>query len=242
MNHGIYIAASGMKSRMQALDVSSNNVANASTIGFKKDRTFFNIFNRVDGSPLEKALADSMVAERTEIDFSIGPLIRTDNTLHLALEEEGFFVVETPQGERFTRNGEFQINSRREVVTAGGFRVLGQDGPIVIPEGVTIDVSPSGQISVDSIPAGNLRITHFENLKDLRKAGAVNFEATPGAVQRPPLRMSVKQGFLEGSNVNPVAGLADSIKLGRSFEMLARAMRTLSEGINRKVIDEVGRV
>ncbi len=242
MNHGIYIAANGMASRAKALEVASNNVANTATVGYKKDRTFYGIFNRVNGTPLEKALADSNVAQRTATDFGVGPLIRTDNPLNLALAEEGFFSIQTPDGEVFTRNGEFQLNSRRELVNAEGSPVMSPDGPIVLPEGTTIEIDPAGQISVDGIPFRSLKIVHFEDLGQLRKAGATGFVTLPGAKQTLPERLSVKQGFLEGANVNPVEGIAAATTLGRSFEMLSRALRMLSEDVNRKVIDEVGRI
>lgn len=242
MNHGIYIAASGMKARMEALNVASNNVANAGTVGFKKDRIFFGIFNRVNGSPLENALADSAVAESTRTNFAAGPLMRTSNPLNLALAEEGFFAVQTPQGVRYTRAGDFTLNSRRQLVTPQGFEVLGEnDRPIVLPPG-QVEIGPQGDVQADGVAAGRLKIVHFQDLNQLRKTGDVLFEALPGAVLRPPERLTVKQGFLERSNVNPVAGMADALANMRSFEFLARALHSLSNDVDKKAIDEVGRV
>ena len=242
MNHGIYIAAAGMKSRMEALTVASNNVANAGTVGFKKDRVFFGIFNRVNGSNLEKALADSAVAEATRTNFGIGPLMRTSNPLNLALAEDGFFTVQTPQGVRYTRAGEFSLNSRRQMVTPQGLPVLGENGrPIVLPPG-QVEIGPQGDVQADGVVAGRLKIVHFEDLSLLRKNGNVLFEALPGAVETRPQRLTVKQGFLERSNVNPVAGMADALANMRSFEFLARALHSISNEVDKKAIDEVGRV
>ena len=241
MNHGIHIAAAGMKSRMQALDVSANNLANVNTVGFKKDSVFYGIFNRVQGTSLEKALADSTVIERVQTDFTVGPMIQTGNALDLALPAEGFFVVRTPDGDRYTRNGEFTLNGQREIVNAQGFPVLGERGPLVVPEG-EVQVGESGDVSIEGATVGRLQIVHFEDTSLLRKVGGVLFEALPQAVETRPLRLMVKQGFLEGSNVNPMQGVSDAILNMRNFEMLSRALRSLSEEVNRRVIEEVGRV
>lgn len=241
MNHGIYIAAAGMKSREQALEVASNNVANAGTAGFKKDLVFYNIYNRVQGSPLERALSDAVVAERTTTDFTAGPLMQTDNPLDLALGPEGFFAVETPQGVLYTRSGEFTLNAQQEIVTAQGNRVLGESGPIRVPEGV-IAISTTGDVSVDGVSAGRLKVVTFADVNTLRKAGTTFFAAPAGATELPPAQLEVHQGYLERANVNPAEGLGNVIANMRSFEMLARAMRMLSQDIDRKVIDEVGRV
>ena len=169
-----------------------------------------------------------------EIDET-GAITRTLNRSRLV-------AVQTPQGIRYTRNGEFTLNSDRQIVTAQGFPLLGGNGrPIVLPDG-QIQVGMSGDVSVDGVLAGQIEVTHFKDLNQLRKSGSVLFEALPGAQKAPPERLSVKQGFLEKSNVNPVAGMADAINNMRSFEMLARAIRSISNDVNRKVIDEVGRV
>ena len=241
MNHGIYIAAAGMQSRTQALDVAANNIANLGTAGYKRDTVFYNIFNRVNGSQLERALSDSVVVDQVKTNFSPGPLIRTNSPLNLAVAGDGMFTVQTPQGVRYTRNGEFTLNSRREIVTPQGFQVLGQNGPIQVPEG-NVEVGSLGDVSVEGVLAGRLKLVHFADPAQLLKSGNTYFEAAPGAVGTPPPNLSVKQGFLEGSNVNPVSGLASALHNMRHYQMLARAIRSLSQEVDRKVIDEVGRV
>ncbi len=242
MNHGIYIAAAGMKSRMQALEVSANNVANLNTIGYKRDRVFFNIFNRVNGTPVENALADSSVVDRTAFSLDVGPLERTGNPLDLALAEEGLFAVQTPQGVLFTRAGEFSLNSRREVVTAQGFTLLGERGPLALPPGGSIEIGQFGDVSVDGVRVDRIRVAHFADVNLLSKAGNSYFQSADPAAEVRPERLTVKQGYLERANVIPGTGLADSIRNMRSYEMLARALRSLSRDVNQRVINEVGQV
>ncbi|HSR50116.1 MAG TPA: flagellar basal-body rod protein FlgF [Acidobacteriota bacterium] len=243
MNHGLYIAAAGLKSRSQTLEVAANNMANASVAGYKRDMVFYNIFNRVEGSPLERALADSVVVEEASTDFSAGPLQRTDNPLDLALAADGFFAVQTEQGVRYTRNGQFTIDSDRRLVNQMGQPLLNDnDRPIVLPPQGQIQVGSRGDVSVDGVLAGRIQIVDFADKSQLTKTGGVLFQAAEGAEAQPPQNLSVKQGFLERSNVNPVDGLADALHNMRTFEMLARAMRMMSRDVDQKAINEIARV
>ncbi|HSR67156.1 MAG TPA: flagellar hook-basal body protein [Acidobacteriota bacterium] len=242
MNHGLYIAAAGMKSRAQALEVSANNVANAGVAGYKRDMVFYGIFNRVRGNPLERALADSVVAEESRTNFSAGTLQRTDNPLDLALASDGFFAVQTGEGVSYTRNGQFTLDANRRIVSAAGEPLLNENNrPIILPEG-QVEVGSLGDVSVDGVLAGRIQIVDFQDKAQLVKAGSVLFQAPQGAEPLPPENLSVKQGFLERSNVNPVAGLADAMHNMRTFEMLARAMRMMSQDVDRRAIDEIARV
>ncbi len=244
MNHALYIAFSGLQSRAQAVDVAANNMANMSVPGFKKDRVYYNTFNRVaehSRNELEISLADSRVAEKTVIDFSVGELVATGNSLDLALSEEGFFVVDTPQGERYTRNGAFRLNPERELITGAGFSLMGEGGELVIPQG-DIRISQEGLISVEGVEVGRLQIVHFEDLSQLSKEGSSLFKASREAQQRPPVLLTVHQGYLEHANLNPIEGVASMVSLMRSFESLSLAIRSLIERVNQKVTDEVGRV
>ena len=244
MNHGLYIAFAGLKSRAQAMDVATNNLANLNVAGFKKDRVYYNIFNKVNdvsSNELERALGDSLVAQETTVDFSMGDLVRTGNPLHLALSEEGFFAVETPQGIRYTRSGALQLNDRREIANSQGFPLLGQTRPIVVPEG-QIQISPSGTVSVENAVVGQLKVVHFDDLSQLKKEGSSLFMAPQGLREREPLALNVQQGYLEQANVNPVQGIAEMISLMRSFEMLSLTVRSMIDQVNRNVTNDVGRV
>lgn len=244
MNQAMYIAFGGLKSRAEAVDVAANNLANLGVAGYKKDRVYYNIVNRVapeTRDELERVLGDVLVAERTMVDFSVGNLSETGNPLDLALAEEGFFVIETPRGPRYTRNGSFMVNGSGELVTSQGYPVLGETGKIKLAQG-DIQVSKDGGISVSEIPTGRLKIVHFEDLSQLAKEGASLFRADPDAKQFPPTSLTVHQGYLEQANLNPVRAVADMISLMRSFEMIGLAIRSLSNQVDKKVTEEVGRV
>lgn len=234
----------GLKSRAQAIDVMANNLANLNVTGFKKDMVYYNLANEVakhSSSELESVLGDYLVSERTVIDFGIGELVQTGNPLDLALSQEGFFVVETPEGLRYTRDGNFRLNEQRDLVTFEGFQVLGESGTISVPVG-PLQISEEGMISVDGVSSGRLKVVHFEDLSLLKKAGASRFVAPKEARQRPPEGLTVYQGYLEQANVNPVAAVADMIALMRSFETLSQVIRSLLEQVDDQVIQEVGRV
>lgn len=250
MSHTIYMAFAGLDSRAQALEVLANNLANAGAAGFKKDQIFFSLLDRLQGEnldPFETAINRPLIRANTGLDFSIGNLVQTGNPLDLALAGDGFFAIKTPQGIRYTRNGHFTLNERREVVTSAGFPVLSDaDTPnnvrgIVLPQG-KVEIGQGGEVSVDGIVSGKVKVVHFENLGQLNKEAAALFQAQPGAKEIPPATLFVRQGYLEQANVNPVQAMSEMIALMRSFESISQAIRSLSNNVDSKVINEVGKV
>jgi len=251
MNHTIFMAYAGLRSREQALEVMTNNIANINTTGFKGQRHYFQVRenNRSDAySELAEAINGPIVDVRSGTDFSIGQLKETGNPLDLALTGEGFFVVETPQGLRYTRDGSFRLNMAGELITNEGFKVMAEERPdekkprpIVLPEG-KVAVGENGQISVDGVMSAKLKLAAFEDLTQLKRLGGSLFEAPPSAVQVPPANSEVASGFLEQANINSVKSLAEVVNLMRSFEMLTRAIRSLTNDVDQKIINEVGRV
>src|SRR5512135_2791674 len=150
MNSGMYAAVSGNMALMQRMDVITNNLANINTTGVKKDRMTFNTMldsvknpTRVNGSLTDApVLADFSV----QTDFSSGALKQTGNPLDLALDGKGFFVVDTPQGKGYTRQGNFHLDGSGRLVTAGGFKGGGGGGPITI-KGGQVDINEKGEVS-----------------------------------------------------------------------------------------------
>lgn len=249
MSHTIFMAYAGLRSRAAALEVLANNLANAHTAGFKRQQVSFNLLDQlsdVELTELEQAINAPVSGTRTHIDFTQGSLVKTGNTLDLALAQPGFFVVETGQGVRYTRNGGFTLNASRELVTAEGHPVLGEGpaGPggsrIFLPEG-KVQISPSGQIEVEGMIAGQLRIVDFTEAAKLVPEGSSLFRAPEGVQPQPAVSVEVRQGFLEGSNMNPIEALSEMINLMRSFEMLSQTIRSMSNQVDQKAIDEVGR-
>lgn len=251
MNHTIFMAYAGLRSRAQALEVLTNNVANINTHGFKAQKPFFQVRETgmsEDFSGLAEAISGPIVDVRSGTDFSIGQLKETGNPLDLALTGEGFFVLETPQGLRYTRNGSFRLNQARELITAEGFHVVAEaEKPnqkpkkIVLPAG-DVEIGQNGQITADGVMAAKLKMVAFKDLAQLKRIGGSLFEATADAVEVPPQNSQIAAGFLEQANVNSVKNLSEVVNLMRSFEMLTRAIRSLTNNVDQKVINDVGRV
>ena len=221
--------------QIQKNDVISNNLANINTIGFKKDRVFFDT--------LSEKMKDKP-AIRQAVDFSQGQLKQTANPLDIALSGRGFFVVETEDGEAYTRTGHLQIDTDGVLRTAGGQAVLGDGGPIVIigknikPQNITI--TQNGEIYVDDAFIDKLRIVDFEYPDEVEKLGNSLFRARNGAQPVELEEPEVQQGFLEGSNVNPAEEMIELIEVQRQFESIQRMVRALDETFN-KAANQVGR-
>lgn len=250
MNHTIFMAYAGLRSRAQALEVVTNNIANINTTGFKAQKPYFKVRDEVKAegfSPLGEAINTPVVEVHSSTDFSSGQLRQTGNPLDAALLGEGFFVVETPEGWRYTRNGNFGLNRQRELVTSDGFHVLAEGkNPqepkrIKLPEG-TVDIGTNGQVSVDGVMSAKLKLVAFQDPSLLIRVGASFFQASPEAKEIPPANPNVASGYLEQANVNAVKNVSEVINLMRGFEMLTRAIRSLTNNVDQKVINDVGKV
>ncbi len=232
MIRGLYTAASGMLAEAERSDVTSNNLANANTAGFKKDvavtKDFANILiSRVnDGgeAPVIGGMGTGVVVDEVATMYTGGSIRTTGNAFDLAIEGKGFFAVQTPQGLRYTRNGTFAKSIRNQLVTSDGYQVLGENGPITI-DGNKMSVDENGRVLVDNEVVGQLRMTEFADEKQLSKEGASLFIAAQGA-QGQPATGSVVQGALEQSNVNVVGEMVNLITNYRSYEINAKVVRS----------------
>lgn len=242
MLKGIAAAASGMLPRVTKQDAIANNLANASTAGFKRDRVFLEDLARAQAKTM-KGEADWQIPPRavSAIDFSQGTMERTDHALDLGIVGDGFFVVSTPDGERYTRNGHFAVSPSGVLSTTDGHPVLGTNGPLQIPAG-TLAISESGAISVDGRKVGTLRLARFADTKALVRAGSSLYAvATPGTTPQPDTTSSVRQGFLENSNVSTIEEMVDMITTFRYFETDQKAIQAQDETLS-KAVNELGRV
>ncbi len=249
MSNSLFMAFTGLNSRARALDVAANNSSNLQSPGFKKQLiAFTNISNLPEGTTeLERATKGPLVTITTAIDMSPGEVLKTDNPLHVALSGNGFFTLDTPNGLGYSRNGSFRINPRNELVSGDGYPLLkvgtrpGEKARLVLPQGA-VEISSAGEVSVDGAQVGKLRISAFKDTRHLASIGGSLFVAGSGALESTPSEIRVMQGFLEQSNVNPIAGLADMISIMRSFEMLNRVTRSLTDVVDRRVLDDIGRL
>lgn len=244
MNSGIYGAVSGSLAAVNKLDVLANNLANATTPGYKKDRILFQSVLAAAGAPGAgdgTREAPVLVEERYSIDFSVGDIRHTGNTFDLALDGEGFFVVNTPEGKAYTRQGNFRIDGNGKLVTADGYEVLGGGAPITI-RGGTVSFDGQGKMSVEGIETGVIDVVDFPQPYDLRKAGSALFVPNdPNAATRPAVGTSVMQGKLEGSNVNAVEEMVRMIEATRSSESCQRLIQNY-DMMTGKAVNELGKV
>lgn len=220
MSSGIYVATAGAVAQSSALDATANNIANASTAGFHGDRVTFREALTQARSPD----VASVGAGTARVDSQAGALMPTENPLDLALEGDGYFAVQTANGPRYTRAGNFQLDAARNVVTADGFQVRGQGGaPInAPPDAGELSVGSDGTISAGGQELGKLELVRFAPGQMKREGGSL-FSATgrPAAGDLP----TVRAGMLEASNVNVVRGVVDLVKVSRTYESLMRVIQ-----------------
>ena len=253
MQNALLVGLSRQVALARELDVVANNIANLNTAGFKSDGAVFEEYvsptARFDNflSPDRRV---SFVQDRaTWIDHSQGPLERTGNALDAAIDGRGFFAVQTPRGERYTRNGAFQINNNGELVTSEGFQVLGESGPITFqPNDRNITISQDGTISVregnntaTESQRGQLRVVSFDRPGRLQKDGASVFLAPAGLTPQADKLSRIMQGTVEKSNVRSVVEMARMIEVTRSYTQIATMLAQHSE-LKRTAIEKLAEV
>ncbi|HEY6880110.1 MAG TPA: flagellar basal-body rod protein FlgF [Polyangiales bacterium] len=250
MADGIYTALSGALAQQHQLDTIANNVANASTAGFRGDRAVFGEMlagaqNRKEPidprQPAPKTTDRFVEIEMNQLDMSAGVLRKTGNTLDLGLQGDGFFVVRTPQGDRLTRSGNFMLQESGELSTPDGKLVLGEGNvPIIIPRNTkNIEVRPDGTIRADDTDVGRLSLKTVKDQNALLREGTTTYAVKPGTEIEQAEYVDVVQGHLEASNVNPVNGLNELITVNRTFDALQRVIQSFQE-IDQRTARDVG--
>lgn len=224
-----------MLAQEQRLNQISNNLANVNTTGYKKeDITFWEMmFKAADNKPrVGKAM-------KIITDHKQGPAIQTGNNLDFAINGQGFFKVQTPQGIRYTRNGNFTINNTGQLSTADGNLVIGDGGPISLTDD-KISVSHDGQISANGQIINKFSLVNFSDLNSLEKEGNNLFRLKPGsAKEQAATSINIQQGSLEGSNVNIIQGMTEMIDLQRSYQTQQKAIQTMDD-LDHQAISRVG--
>jgi flagellar basal-body rod protein FlgF len=229
------------------MDVIANNVANVNTNGFKADRSLFQEYlmpgAREDNFVSGRDRRLSHVTDRATFhDFAAGSMEQTKNPLDAAIDGAGFFVVQTPAGERYTRDGSFQINNQGQLVNASGFPVLGSGGPIQFQQtDKQINIAADGNVTVlegigrvDSI-RGKLRMVRFANPQALVKEGSNLYSGGAGA---PDITSVVRQGYVEKSNVNSVLEMSRLIEVNRTYTQIATLLQQQHD-LHRTAIDKL---
>ena len=217
MDNTSYTALTRQSGLMQEMRVIANNIANASTTGFRAEGVMFSEHIKALG-PGTDSLSMATAAVRDTV-MTQGTLSQTGGTFDLAVEGEGFFVIETPAGQRLTRAGAFTPNENGDLVTADGYPVLDAGGaPVFVPQGVgRIGISPDGTISAGGQPVGQIGLVVPTDPNGMTRESGVMFDAQGGFDPVPEPRMM--QGFLEDSNVNPILQVARMIEVQRAYEL-----------------------
>lgn len=237
------LAAGGIRSRMESLDLLANNLANAATSGYKSDKEFYSLFTsnyaQVDAAGNKAVLP---LVDRKWTDFSQGILQTTSNPLDLALSGPGFFTVKGPSGPLYTRNGAFQVNASGTLSTSDGYAVMRQDGlPITIDPSSPVTVTPEGDVQQNGVSVGQLGLVTFADTTVLEKQSNYFRNNSASIMPATATGVEVHQGQIENSNVNTPAAVVQLVGVMRQFEMLQKAI-TLSLDMDRKGIDEVARI
>ena len=254
MYTGLYAAVSGSRAQEKRLAILNNNLANATTAGFKADKALFRVSELplVVGTVTPEGSPTAVVASldplwgrhssqqqllMTHTDFSQGPIRETGNPLDVALEGQGFFVVKTPDGVAYTRQGVFSINADGLLVTREGLVVQGESGPLNV-SGSHIDIDASGEVSVDGVSQGRLKLVDFAPPYGLQKMGDTLFRAvTPEAQELAPNGLVVHQRAVEASNSEPIQLLSATIVASRAYEAYQKVIQAFDETAGRAVND-----
>ncbi len=234
------LAASGMRARMESLDLLANNLANASTSGYKADREFYSLYVAPDAAG-EEDPATMPLIDRRWTDLSEGAAQPTGNPLDLALSGRGFFAVDAPGGALYTRNGAFHLDAAGRMVTAEGYPVRSAaGGSITLQPSGPIEIAPDGTVQQNGIDRGRIAVADFPSA-GLVKQGNNYFRAAGPSSAPPAGTATVAQGRLEASNTGSAESAVRLIQVMRQFEMLQKAVGLAGE-MNRKAVEEVAKV
>ncbi len=264
MDKGIYTALSGGLAKSHELDLVANNLANSGTPGFKGDvATFDEYLTELRNPDTPQALSQEIKAlalgegytpgdksfvelDGIYTDFRQGPLNQTHRPLDLALQGKGFFEILTPQGTRYTRQGDFTRNAEGYLVSVNGDFVLSQGDGAPEQRKIKLDAAPvaisdQGALYQQGLRKADLKVQEFKETQWLEKVGNSNYRNKGGDVNlvTPASRTLVSQGFLEGSNINPVKEMTRLISLSRAYESHVQAIKTYQDIDNRTATEMV---
>jgi flagellar basal-body rod protein FlgF len=236
VENALLIGLSRQMALQREVDIVANNIANLNTTGFKADGHLFAEYLMPGARSDAFAGADrrmSFVLDRaTWHDLGQGPIQQTGNPLDVAIDGKAYLTVDTPRGERYTRNGALQINAQGELVTTEGHRVAGDNGPIVFQPGDRdITINREGVISVRQgtnaadQQRGRLRLVGFAQPERLRKDGTTLFDAPAGMTPQPAPTAGVIQGAVEKSNVRAVVEMTRMVEVSRTYTAVANLIQ-----------------
>jgi flagellar basal-body rod protein FlgF len=240
MENALLVGLSRQTALERQLDIIANNIANVNTSGYKSDNTLFEEYLNTPAHEDNFVGSDRRVSftedRGTWRDLSQGGMEETKNPLDVAINGAAFLAVQTPGGERYTRDGNLHINNQGQLVTAAGNPVLGANGPIVFQQtDHDINITPDGTITVvegsgrtDAL-RGALRLVSFPDAQKMLKEGFNLYTAGEGGTPQQDLKSTVQQGFIEKSNVNSVAEMSKMMEVSRAYSSIANLMNQQAE-------------
>lgn len=252
MENTLLIGLSRQVTLERQMDVVANNVANVNTNGFKADRSLFAEYlmptAREDNFIGRDRRISHVLDRATFHDLAQGSPDQTKNPLDVAINGDGFFVVQTPAGERYTRDGGFQLNNQGQLVNSSGYPVIGNNGPITFQQtDKEINIAADGTITVlegvsrvDSV-RGKLRVVNFSQPQRLVKEGSNLYSLGEGNAAQPDTKSMVAQGFIERSNVNAITEMSRMIEINRLYTQIA-GMLQQQHDLHRTAIDKLAEV
>lgn len=244
MENALYVGLSRQMILRREMEIIANNIANMDTNGFKVE----SMIQKTDPSEPAVTLGGPrpvkfVAPDGVARDFGQGVLTRTGGELDMAIEGQGFFQVQTPQGPRFTRDGRFTTDTTGRLVTQGGHAVLdASGGEIVIDaEKGQVSVGSDGSMSQGNETVGKVGLYRFTNPGALEKAGDNLFRNGSNLAANPATEAKLRQGFLEGSNVKPVLEITRMVEVSRAYESTTKMMESEAE-LSRRSVERLGRV
>jgi flagellar basal-body rod protein FlgF len=247
MDSALFTATSGLIAKQRDLDLVSNNLANSSVPGYRPDASFYQVFNRLAAAGLARGFGKEGREEASNNEVNVsgsftysqpGPLLTTGSPLDVGIEGEGWFVVSTKQGERYTRGGSLRLTAQGQLETQNGDPVLGTSGPITLPAG-EIAIGDDGAITVAGTSVASLRLAGIAS-GDLEKEGANLYRLRPGgAVAAADPNTRIRQGTLEGPSVHPVEELVKLVQAQRAFEQHSKAVSLILNEVDRRAVTDI---
>lgn len=243
MENAAYIGLSRQMTLRRELDIAANNIANAETTGFKVEQLLLG--TEVGGRARNDAVrpgASFVLDNGVGRDFGQGALNETGRTLDFAIDGEGaFFQIQDGAGEAYTRDGAFTIDPTGQLVTKSGLPVLGDGGPIIVdPTKGPLTVAEDGTISQGGAALGTLSLARFDNLAVLSKDGDGLYRNASNAPALDATGVQVRQGMLEGSNVNTLVEITNLIEINRAYERATKMIENVQD-LSRRSVERLGR-
>jgi flagellar basal body rod protein FlgG len=231
-----------MLPRIEKQEAIANNIANANTTGFRKNVVFARELSGAESRLTPKKVDwQQTVTNYVTVDHAPGIFDKTDNPLNLALEGDGFFTLQADDGSTvLTRSGSFVVDSQGFLAMPGGFRVQGDGGPIQVGDGIP-SVAQTGEVEVDGINVGRITPQGPADYSTLERLGGSLFGVPEDVELLPALSVTIRQGYLETSNVDVVGEMVDMIVAYRTYEANARALQTQDSSLGHLLSKVAGR-